>query len=423
MKIIFLSTNDSGGAGDVMYNLNDGLVNGGHQSVMLVKNKTSSSPNVIEAYTPFLVSWIKNLLDYLLNKLFPITTNPDYYFLNEKESFKRLPTKYLLKLFPFNPDVIIVGWVSGFSNTKNIYELKKATNARIIYFLTDMGNLTGGCHYDMHCNGYVKDCSNCPAILNDSAKKRAYHNLKYKKHYLDLSNAFVMPGSLESKIQSQNSFLFNKDKTLEHILAPVDTNIFNGLNKHIAKRVFNLNPSKKVIFAGSVTVTEKRKGLSYLYQALKYIEETNQALAEKTIVLLVGGNANNTMLNSLSLFEIKMINFIKDDRLLSLAFQSSDVFASSSVYDSGPLMVKQALCCSIPIVAFKVGACEELVINKKTGYICDVYDFTSFAVGITELLSLSEDKYKQISDNCKKHADLTCNKNYVLKRFIDIISY
>ncbi len=60
---------------------------------------------------------------------------------------------------------------------KKLYEDYKVP---MYWFLVDMKPMTGGCSYAMECNSYQFNCENCPAIINNYAKKFAVKTLNGK---------------------------------------------------------------------------------------------------------------------------------------------------------------------------------------------------------------------------------------------------
>jgi glycosyltransferase involved in cell wall biosynthesis len=68
-------------------------------------------------------------------------------------------------------------------------------------------------------------------------------------------------------------------------------------------------------------------------------------------------------------FKTHFPGYINDDRKLSLHYQASELFVSSSLQDAGPMMVNESIMCGTPVVAFNLGVSEDLVINGITGYI------------------------------------------------------
>jgi len=91
-------------------------------------------------------------------------------------------------------------------------------------------------------------------------------------------------------------------------------------------------------------------------------------------------------------------------------YKAADLFISSSVEDSGPLMVNQSIAAGTPVAAFNVGVANDLVIDGKTGVLAPLYDYEYMASKVGELL-LNGD-FGQINRDCvelfkKKSAELS----------------
>ncbi len=85
-------------------------------------------------------------------------TDPKYHFSDLKEQKRYYKTDKILKKAKIKPDAIILFFVKGFLNSKNIYELNKLTNAPVYMPLYDMAPLTGGCHYAWECKASEYSC-------------------------------------------------------------------------------------------------------------------------------------------------------------------------------------------------------------------------------------------------------------------------
>lgn len=73
---------------------------------------------------------------------------------------------------------------------------------------------------------------------------------------------------------------------------------------------------------------------------------------------------------------------------------------SPSIDDSGPYMVNYSIACGTPVISFPIGVALDLVIPHQTGYLAKYLDSDDMAKGIIEFYTMSEHKYKMISDNC-----------------------
>ncbi len=419
MKIVVLSTSDSGGAGKFSYHLHKSFLKKGLISTLIVKDKTTRDSSVIQASKSFFVTLFYDIMEYLLERYLPERqTDPNYYFYNRVESFTKFPAKYIEKILPYQPDIILVGWVSGFINFKTLYNLKRKSNAKIVFYFTDMGNLTGGCHYDMFCNKYTTDCKNCPAILSRLSATQAHKNLMVKKKYIDLMQPNIFPGTTILSIQTRQSFLYQQVQLFECSNAPINEKVFNQRLVHIAREILRINTDKRVLFIGSTVISEYRKGFKYLLEALSIFNQKYPEHAKNTLLLIAGNYLSPEITEKLSGFELMYLEYVQDDKLLSIVYQSADIFICPSIYDSGPLMVMESLMCGTPVVSFDVGVSTELVINNYTGYKAQNYSSEDLANGIYSVLILPDHEYRQMRTNCIAHTTPLCGEEIIIEKII-----
>jgi len=417
-KILIFATHDYGGAGESAYRITKAILKLDYNAKLIVKHKSKSDSTVLqvsEEYQPASIpTRIYNKIAAKFNKeqkTGELILDSNYCFFNTNEAHTSISSSSLLKALPFNPDIILLAWVTGFVNTELALTLQKHTGAQVYWIMTDMAPITGGCHYAWDCNGYTLDCSNCPAILTETYKDRARKNLLIKKNNIEAGNIKVIAGSGWTHNQAQNSSLFRNQKFISTINGLIDFSVFNNANRNIAKQVFNIAKNSKVIFSGATYTGEKRKGISFLVQSLQHLYHLQTDEEKGRIKILVAGNQlnENEYVKQIP-FDIIPIDFIKDDRLLSLAYQAADVFICPSVEDSGPMMVNEALACGTPVVGFEMGLLYNMVQNGVNGFKVPLADATALASAINEVISLSESEFLSYSTNAIKmveeHASL-----------------
>ncbi|MFP3802939.1 glycosyltransferase, partial [Paraburkholderia sp. SIMBA_027] len=83
--------------------------------------------------------------------------------------------------------------------------------------------------------------------------------------------------------------------------------------------------------------------------------------------------------------------YIKDYRLLALLYQAADLFVNSSIEDSGPMMVSEALACGTPVVGFDTGVLTNMIIDNYKGYKAPLKDSKKLAEGIKKIFELNKD--------------------------------
>lgn len=419
MKIIIFSTFDNGGAGKFSYNLHKSFMKNGLTSSLIVKEKTIKDQDIIQISKSFFANMFYDFLEYLAERYFPETqTDPKYYFYNKIESFTKYPVRYIIKHLPYNPDIILICWTSGFVNFETIYKLQLATKAKVVFYFTDMGNLTGGCHYDMFCNKYITDCTNCPAILNRLSGSRANKNLLIKKRYIQKIKPYIFPGTNTLRMQAQQSFLYKDLSLFECTNAPINPNIFNQKLAHIAKEIIEIKSEKRVIFIGSSYINEYRKGFEYLLEALVIFKQKHPSIVKNILLLIAGNILPQDTIETLSGYEIKYLEYIQDDKMLSIVYQACDMFVCPTIYDSGPLMVMESLMCGTPVVSFDVGVSSDLVINNYTGYKARNYISEDLSNGIFSILNLTESEYIKMRNNCVLHSTSLCSEEILIQKII-----
>jgi glycosyltransferase involved in cell wall biosynthesis len=402
-KVLVLSTRDSGGAGESAFRITKGLCNLGIEAKMIVRYK--SKPDAFVLQVPYVGT---SLLKRGADKLKSIFNRPgrepelndDYCFFNLDETKVFTDPSLLLSQLPFKPDIILLGWVTEFITSSIALELKRATNAMVYWLMTDMAPITGGCHYAWNCKGYLKDCDDCPAIVSSKDKYLAKRNLATKKKAVAEGDIRIIAGSLWTYHQARQSSLFKDQNEIPIINGLIDFSIYNPSCRSVAKTVFNIDNNSKIIFTGATLTGERRKGIRHFVDALISLWDMLPGNLRDDICVLIAGNKSdqNEFVNQIP-FKKYFIDFIKDERLLSLAYQAADVFVCSSVEDSGPMMVNEALACGTPVVGFELGFMIDMVVSGKNGFKVPVADSNAMAKSIRSVLTLSENEFQAFSAN------------------------
>lgn len=61
---------------------------------------------------------------------------------------------------------------------------------------------------------------------------------------------------------------------------------------------------------------------------------------------------------------IIMPGFLSENELFEV-YCAADVFMSTTIADSGPMMVNYSIACGTPVVSFPIGVAQDLVMHKK----------------------------------------------------------
>lgn len=431
-KILILSTGDVNGAYEAMYKTALILKNMGHEVVMCVKFKTKNDDfiKVYKHVTPYpQLSLTQKILKKIKNRLFPrpvekvrkeLKTDGKYCFLGKDEWSENINVESLIKIVGFVPEYIFTGMTIDFINSTDLVNIYDYTKSKIYNITVDMNHFTGGCHYSWGCEGYIYGCDTCPAILDDEIRERAKINFNKKYENAQKADFHIIAGSGLTLEQAKNSKIYKNQQTIYNINSLIDTKLLNNKNKTIAKEIFSLSADHFYILTGAQKMEDPRKGFVYLIEALQLLDKELPAEIKEKIIVLVVSNSVNEEFEKVT-FKKQLVEYIKDYRLLSLLYQAADVFVNTSVEDSGPMMVSEALACGTPVVGFDTGVVTNMVINGYNGYKAPVKDSQKLAEGIRKVFELNKEAYAAFSENAVKQVEEFSSYTYAEEIFKNIL--
>lgn len=401
MNICILSSSDGRYGGfSAVVRLHQNLSKSGHNTIMLVANKTSDDSSVIEVgklkyYLSKMILYGNKYVDRLLGR----NSETEYYFDQLGIGFHS--ASELSKKIPFKPDVIIAGWVNGFVNPKALYELSCVTNAPVIWCLMDMAPLTGGCHFSWGCKNYTEKCGKCPAIKSVKELDSSRKNWERKYSYIKRLDLVVSSATTWLHAQATNSSVF-RDKMKRMIMLSVDENVFCPIERAHATKNIGLPKGYKVIFFGATTLKNKRKGMEYLFQALDLLSKKIDIRKKRILILSAGAGDGAEVGARLSDgYRHVHLGYLDNDSELASAYQASNLYVCPSIEDSGPIMINESLMCGTPVVAFEMGGALDLVHSGRTGYRAKIKSGEDLASGIEYVLSLSAEEEKEMAIQCR----------------------
>ncbi|AZA47474.1 glycosyltransferase [Chryseobacterium carnipullorum] len=435
-KILVLSTGDVNGAYEAMYKVAHILKNMGHEVVLCVRNKTKTDDfikpyihiqNVPPPKKNFFIEKVVRKIKAYLPQSEPekavqpkLTTDRKYSFLSKDEITENINVDSLLKSVGFIPEYIFTGMTIDFLNSIDLFNIYKATQAKMYNITVDMNHFTGGCHFSWGCEGYVNNCEHCPAILEESQKFVAKDNLERK--YDNAQKAFfqIIAGSGLTLEQAKKSKIYKNQEIIYNVNSLIDTTLLNDRNKNIAKAVFSLSDDHFYILTGAQNMEDPRKGFKYLIEALEVLDRQLSEELKKRICILVVSNSINEEFDRIH-FKKQKIDYIKDYRLLSLLYQATDVYINTSIEDSGPMMVSEALACGTPVVGFDTGVVTNMVVDDYNGYKIPMKDSQKLAEGIQKIFELDKDRYAAFSKNAVQQVKEFSSYEYAENIFTKIL--
>lgn len=372
LNILYLSTNDYGGAGLAFLKGAEASRKNGNDARVVVWDKRSDSSVSIGVYDhrkriDKIILFLFHTVSSLYKRMILRIPRTKYIFFDIQQN--RVSAKKLLRLYGKKPDIILVGWVSDFVSNKTILQLKTMTGAKVVFIMTDNAPIGGGCHYPWDCQGYASNCYPCPALRCSS--HLAQKTLFFKRRYV--SSDMIISGTGNDMKRARKSIVF---KDCVHVVSStLEPNPYE-YDRSIGREMWTIADNKYVIFCGAASVVDERKGFAQLVESLELLKKKDISL-EKIVVLVAG----NESLQFPDGYDVRFLGRLSFEDLFK-AYCCADLFVCPSLEDSGPMMINYGVMAYIPVVSFDMGVASDIILHKENGYIAKWKDCEDFAEGI-----------------------------------------
>lgn len=413
LKVLHLSTHDYGGAGKAAVRIHSSLLNSNIKSKMLVKYKRSKIDSVFNIDIPALYLKVNKLIEVAKRRIqyrerYNMFSPADNSIGDIVSSIKELD---------FKPNVVILHWVANFISLNDIKLIKSAFNCNIYWYAMDMAPFTGGCHYAWDCKGYLKECSDCPAVFS-------YNPFDYPEQYFYKKKQLIEELKINAIASNQwvaeqiktSSVPFNK---IDICYLPIDAEVFKPLNN---QKGSNYSEPIKLFF-GVVNVDDERKGGKYFLLALeklKILLDDSEVSLAKPVVILPGDKPS--YIDKKIPFDIKRYPYAQTEKELNQLYQSADVFICTSIEDTGPMMVCESLMSGIPVIGFSMGICPELIENDKNGFVVENRNVDELAQAIFNFIKKDVNSLAAAKINARKSVVHSMDTKIYIETILRIIS-
>ena len=273
-------------------------------------------------------------------------------------------------------DIIHLHWINqGFLSLKDIKALVQLGKP-IVWTMHDMWPATGICHHVRDCEKFQSRCEACPFLVSGSRDTSTTVFSKKQAIYKEANITFVGCSQWLAERVKQSHLLYGKQ--VVSIPNPIDVNVFHPVSQEQARSMLGLPGKKKLLLFGALNVTDKRKGIDYLIDALRKMENTQ-------CELVVMGQVKEDIQNLFSM-PIHAMGYLTDDFRIATLYNAVDVFVTSSLEENLPNMIMESMACGTPCVGFRVGGIPEMIDHKQNGYLANYKDADDLAAGIRWVL-------------------------------------
>lgn len=361
-KLTFISRSDlRGGAAIVTYRLVDALRSIGVDAKMLVCEKMSDS-DFVQVCAPewkIQYSFLKERLQVFLCNGF-----------NRTNLFKVDPASDGLPLWKhpwvMDADAILLGWVNQGMLSLNGVRKLCALGKPVVWIMHDMWNMTGICHHAGNCQGFLKECGECPFLGNRGRVDDMSHRtwLAKEKIYTENKLRFVAVSTWLACKAQESSLM--KDLPVEVIPNPF------SLDDISEKEISEKHEGKVKILFGAARIDDPIKGLEVLKKALMVLADSCPEVADDLQLVTFGGYKFPDSLKGFAVSH-EHLGFLKGEEVKN-AYKSSDIVVSTSDFETlpGTLVEGQAYGC-IP-VAIDHGGQRDIIDHLETGWLAQWSD-------------------------------------------------
>lgn len=377
MKILHISTLDSGGAANACLRIHHSLGLVGLESKVLVLHKTRENQEIY-SFSAFIKKNRFNHFKRRFRKASRTSILKKFY-----KNYPRLGYFSLLEsyydvldhpLFGW-ADVINLHWIGDFIDYPTFFSrLKKP----IVWTCHDMNPMTGGCHYYGTCTNFKNDCNNCPLV---SKNFQFLVQQNYLRKGLLLAKApaltFVANSSWVNNALAQSSI--TKKFTSETIHYPIFLEDYFVERKGQARRELKLEEKKIVLFVAQ-NIGAKNKGLKYLLDAIKILNKINN-----NVTLLAIGKGSKSDFEGLKNYI--HYDYIESTSKLRTFYNASDLFVIPSIDEAFGQTCLEAMACGLPVVGFNSGGIPDMISHGENGWLVPHGDVQKLAEAIEQILS------------------------------------
>lgn len=288
-------------------------------------------------------------------------------------------------------DVYAVHWSHELIDYLPLFE--KIHRKPAFWRMADMNPMTGGCHYAMECEGFLRTCGDCPLLERPGKSDLSYQSWQRKDQAIRMLDTKLFRPVAPSrwlKAEAERSSLLGRFDTI-HIPTGVNTDLYRPIPKDRARNHFNLPDDARIVLFASDRIDDHRKGFDLLLAALKTLPS-----GQKILPVAIG-------IATEKLSGITYLGKLNGPDELSMAYSAADVFVLPTRADNLPNVALEAMSCGIPIVSFDVGGMPDCVAQGETGFLVDCEDQEALARHILEILE-NADLMQSMSLNSRQRA-------------------
>lgn len=346
MKILHLTTRDTGGSFKACYRLHRALQTLHTASdLLLAYQEHSYTPaQHIHTYQPTDIQWWKRTNFSLRYRWQNYRKHRILRQINQKyEVFSFPQTVYRLHEHPLvqQADILHLHWIADFIDYPSFF---KHINKPIVWTLHDQNPFLGGLHYDLDLQRGQDEYLQRLEKQMRSLKRNALSN--YDHFHIVATSARMLEDCQKAGIFSP--------KTQYHLIpCGLDTTKFKDRAQQEARELLGLPTQKPIVLFVAESVENQRKGFVHFNKLMQEFDKQDIHFC------IVGKGSDAYTANAPH--NITSYSFVEDEEQLALIYASADLLVVPSLQEAFGYTVIEAFACGTPVVAFDcVGAMDKM---------------------------------------------------------------
>lgn len=274
----------------------------------------------------------------------------------------------------------------------------------------DMWPCTGICHYAQECEKYQEKCGSCFFLHSKSGQDLSTYVFKKKEQIYNKADiSFVGCSNWLANRARQSRLLHGK--SILSIPNPLDMTIFQRQDRVRARQELGLPEDKKLLLFGALNVTDERKGVFYLIEALKKFRH------QGNIELVVFGQIKDDIRDILPV-PVYPMGYLTEEKKIALLYNAVDLFVTSSLEENLPNTIMESMACGTPCVGFNIGGIPEMIDHLQNGYVAEYKDVEDLSRGIKWILD--NERYDELSESCIKKVQSAYSEEVIACKYISL---
>lgn len=411
LSILQINSSDiSGGAQRVAWNLFEAYRERGYRSYLAVGYKRSRDPNIFpfshqaeKSWSSFCGSLHSHLqrldgngrLSRIARKLAMPQALRDT--LRGIEDFHFPGTWDILNLPPVYPDILHCHNLHiGYFDLRALPWLSQQVPT--ILTLHDAWLLSGHCAHSFSCERWRIGCGECPdlSIYPDIRRDATAFNWEQKRQIFSKSRLYVAAPSRWLMEKVEQSILGLATEARRVIPNGVNVSLFQPANKRTVREELKIEPRRQVLlFVANGFRGNGTKSLGMLKSALSRIS----VRSHNTKLLLIALGETGVA-EAVGQAEMRFVPYQDAPEHVARYYQAADLYVHAAKVDTFPNTILEALASGTPVVATAVGGIPEQVkglkiendptnrydLNEATGFLVPPNNPAAFAHCVERLL-------------------------------------